>query len=79
LWHFLLWIPIRARVSYSGMHWICGAITVEPALLLVFKSPFPRYLAGGPFDKLCLSNSLSTGLCEIHGDPRVFTLRTGGL
>jgi hypothetical protein len=44
LWHFLLWILIRARVSYTGMHWICGAIAVVSAGLLVFKSPFPRYL-----------------------------------
>ena len=44
LWHFLLWILIRARVSYTGMHWICGAIAVVAAGLLVFISPFPRYL-----------------------------------
>jgi len=44
LWHFLLWILNRAHVSYAGMHWICGAIAVVAAGLLVFISPFPRYL-----------------------------------
>lgn len=44
LWHFLLWVLIRARVSYSGLHWICGVIAVAAASLLVVKSPFPRYL-----------------------------------
>jgi len=44
LWHFLLWVLVRARVSYSGLHWICGAIAVGATALLVFKSPFPRYL-----------------------------------
>ena len=44
LWHFLLWILIRARVSYTGMHWICGAIAVVSASLLVLNSSFPRYL-----------------------------------
>lgn len=44
LWHFILWALIRARVSYSGLPWICGAIAVGAAALLVFKSPFPRYL-----------------------------------
>ena len=44
LWHFLLWILIRAHVSYTGLHWICGAIAVTATAVLVFKSPFPRYL-----------------------------------
>lgn len=44
LWHFLLWIMIRAHVSYAGLHWICGAIAVAATALLLFKSPFPRYL-----------------------------------
>ena len=44
LWHFLLWVLNRAHVSYSGMHWICGVIAVGAASLLVFASPFPRYL-----------------------------------
>jgi hypothetical protein len=44
LWHFLLWILIRARVSYTGLPWICGVIAIGAAALLVFKSPFPRYL-----------------------------------
>jgi hypothetical protein len=44
LWHFLLWCLIRAHVSYAGMHWVCGAIAVAAASLLIWKSPFPRYL-----------------------------------
>lgn len=44
LWHFLLWILIRLHVSYSGLHWICGATAVAATSLLVFKSPLPRYL-----------------------------------
>lgn len=50
LWHFLLWILVRLHVSYSGLHWICGAIAVFASSLLIFKSPFPRYLRLGlPF------------------------------
>lgn len=44
LWHFLLWILIRIHVSYTGIHWICGGIAVAATALLIFKSPFPRYL-----------------------------------
>lgn len=44
LWHFLLWILNQAHVSYAGMHWVCGAIATASTALLLFKSPFPRYL-----------------------------------
>jgi len=44
LWHFLLWILIRIHVGYAGIHWICGGIAVAATALLIFKSPFPRYL-----------------------------------
>jgi hypothetical protein len=44
LWHFLLWVLIRAHVSYAGLHWICGVIAVTATAVLLFKSPFPRYL-----------------------------------
>ena len=44
LWHFLVWILIRLHVSYTGLHWICGAIAVAATSLFLFKSPFPRYL-----------------------------------
>ena len=44
LWHFLLWILARLHVSYSGLHWICGATAVVAASILIFRSPFPRYL-----------------------------------
>src|SRR5580658_6317448 len=44
LWHFLLWMMIRIHISYAGLHWICGAIATAGVGLLLFKSPFPRYL-----------------------------------
>jgi hypothetical protein len=44
LWHFLLWILVHAHVTYTGMHWVCGGIAVGGASLLIFKSPFPRYI-----------------------------------
>lgn len=44
LWHLLLWALSRAHVSYTGMHWVCGGIAVASASLLIFLSPFPRYL-----------------------------------
>jgi len=44
LWHFVLWILVRAHVSYTGLHWISGAIAVAATALLLFKSPFPLYL-----------------------------------
>jgi hypothetical protein len=44
LWHFLLWVLIRLHVSYTGLHWVCGAIATGAVALLLFKSPFPRYL-----------------------------------
>ncbi len=44
LWHFFLWILIRLHVSYSGIHWISGAIAFIATAILVLKSPFPRYL-----------------------------------
>lgn len=44
LWHFLLWVLNQAHVSYTGLHWICGAIAVASTYLLILKSPLPRYL-----------------------------------
>src|ERR1039458_5752049 len=44
LWHLLVWVLIRAHVSYTGLRWICGAVAVVATALLVFKSTFPRYL-----------------------------------
>jgi hypothetical protein len=44
LWHLLLWMMTRIHVSYIGLHWICGAIAAAAAWLLIFRSPFPRYL-----------------------------------
>jgi hypothetical protein len=44
LWHLLLWILIRLHVSYAGLHWICGGISVASVALLVLTAPFPRYL-----------------------------------
>lgn len=44
LWHLLLWAMARMHVSYAGLHWICGVIATAGVCLLVFRSPFPRYL-----------------------------------
>lgn len=44
LWHLLLWALIRLRISYAGMHWVCGGIALAGVSVLVFRSPFPRYL-----------------------------------
>src|SRR4051794_33642898 len=44
LWHFLLWILIRLNVTYTAIHWICGAIGLAGVSILVLKAPFPRYL-----------------------------------
>jgi hypothetical protein len=44
LWYLLLWAMNRAHISYAGLHWFCGLIAAAAAALLIFKSPFPRYL-----------------------------------
>lgn len=44
LWHLLLWMMTRIHISYAGLHWICGAIATGAVGLLIFRSPFPRYL-----------------------------------
>ena len=44
LWHFLLWVLVRAGVSYSGLHWICGGIALAGVSVLMLASPLPRYL-----------------------------------
>lgn len=44
LWYILLRILNLAGISYTGMHWICGAIGVAGTALFLFCSPFPKYL-----------------------------------
>lgn len=44
LWHLLLWVLVRLHVTYTGMHWVCGAIAVASTSILIFRSPLPRYL-----------------------------------
>jgi hypothetical protein len=44
LWHLLLWVLIRLHVSYTGMHWICGALACCGIWVFLFFSPFPRWL-----------------------------------
>lgn len=44
LWHLLLWMMVRIHIGYAGLHWICGAIATAAVCLLIFRSPFPRYL-----------------------------------
>ena len=42
LWHLLLHLLVKLHVSYTGMHWISGAIALAGVTLLIFCSPFPR-------------------------------------
>lgn len=44
LWHLLLWIMVRVHIGYAGLHWICGAVATGAVSLLLFRSPFPRFL-----------------------------------
>ena len=44
LWYFLLWMMARIHIGYAGLHWICGAVAAAAIWLLLFRSPFPRYL-----------------------------------
>jgi len=44
LWHLLLSTFIHLGGSYTGVHWLCGAIALISASLLVFFAPFPRYI-----------------------------------
>lgn len=44
IWHMLLWVLIRLHVSYVAMHWMSGAIAVSAMYVLLFHSPFPRWL-----------------------------------
>jgi hypothetical protein len=42
LWHLLLHLLVKLHVSYTGMHWISGAIALAGVTLLIFCAPFPR-------------------------------------
>ncbi len=42
LWHLLLHLVVKLHVSYTGMHWISGAIALAGVTLLIFCAPFPR-------------------------------------
>jgi hypothetical protein len=44
LWYVLLWLTSRLHLGYMGMHWLAGAIAVSGVVVLVFTSPFPRFL-----------------------------------
>ena len=44
LWHLLLAFLARMHVSYTGIHWFSAAIGAAATALLVFCSPFPRYV-----------------------------------
>jgi hypothetical protein len=44
LWHALLWLLARLHVSYTGMHWIAGAIAVAGIYVFLRWSPFPLIL-----------------------------------
>jgi len=44
LWHLFLWVLVHLHVSYAGMHWICGLLGCCGIYVLLFYSPFPRWL-----------------------------------
>ena len=44
LWHLLLVCLSHLHVSYEGMHWVTGMIATIGVGLLIFLSPFPRYI-----------------------------------
>ena len=44
VWHVLLWAATRLHVTYAGMHWLCGLAGICATWLLLFNSPFPRWL-----------------------------------
>jgi hypothetical protein len=44
LWHLLLWCLNRLHVSYAGMHWVTGLAALGGVAVLLFASPFPRWL-----------------------------------
>jgi hypothetical protein len=44
LWHALLWMLSRMHVTYTGMHWISGAIALAGMVLLTVAAPFPLVL-----------------------------------
>lgn len=44
LWHALLWGMNRIGIGFTALHWICGAVAAAAVSLLIFCSPFPRYL-----------------------------------
>ena len=44
LWHALLWVLARLHTSYTGMHWVSGAIAVAGVYVLLRWSPFPLIL-----------------------------------
>jgi hypothetical protein len=46
LWYIVLRFLNLAGISYTGMHWFCGAIGVAGTALFLFCSPFPKYLKG---------------------------------
>jgi hypothetical protein len=44
LWHALLWVLSRMHVTYTGMHWVAGAIAFAGIVLLTVAAPFPLIL-----------------------------------
>ncbi len=44
LWYIVIACLSKLRVDYRGLHWFCGVIGAISAALLMFRSPFPRYV-----------------------------------
>jgi hypothetical protein len=44
LWYLLISGLAKLHVSYAGLHWISGLIATGAAAMLIFLSPFPRWV-----------------------------------
>lgn len=41
LWHMFLRLLSHLGVTYTGLHWVCGAIACGTTALVLYRSPFP--------------------------------------
>jgi hypothetical protein len=44
LWYICLWVMSRLHLSYAGMHWVVAGIATLGVSVLLFASPFPRFI-----------------------------------
>ena len=77
-WYGILRTLNLAGVSYSGMHWVCGAIGVAGMALFLFSSPFPRYLkALLPFSYFLLFQYVVVARGYVLVPPMLFLIAWG--